>query len=104
MADLTPEEIKHHVKTYVIVFVVLAFFTIVTVAISYLDLGVGASVALALGVASIKGALVASYFMHLISENKLILIILLFTIVFFIALIFLPLSDIMNTVGSPNVY
>ena len=39
MADLTPEEIKHHVKTYVIVFVALAFLIIVTVAISYLDLG-----------------------------------------------------------------
>ena len=69
MADLTPEEIKHHVKTYVIVFVALAFLTVVTVAISYLDLGVGASVALALGVASVKGALVASYFMHLIDEK-----------------------------------
>ena len=41
MADLTPEEIKHHVKTYVLVFVALAFLTIVTVGISYLDLGLG---------------------------------------------------------------
>jgi hypothetical protein len=31
MADLTPEEIRHHVKTYVIVFVALAFFTVVRI-------------------------------------------------------------------------
>ena len=95
MADLTPEEIKHHVKTYVIVFVVLAFFTIVTVAISYLDLGVGASVALALGVASVKGALVASYFMHLIDEKITIYWTLIVTVTMFLILMFLPLGNML---------
>ena len=32
---MTPEEVKHHIKTYVIVFIALAFLTVVTVAISY---------------------------------------------------------------------
>ena len=95
MADLTPEEIKHHVKTYVIVFVALAFLTIVTVAISYLDLGVGASVALALGVASVKGALVASYFMHLIDEKITIYWTLIVTVVMFLILMFLPLGNML---------
>jgi len=94
MADLTHEEIKHHVKTYVIVFVVLAFFTIVTVAISYLDLGVG-SVALALGVASVKGALVASYFMHLIDEKITIYWTLIVTVAMFLILMFLPLGNML---------
>ena len=40
MSEYTSEEIKHHVKTYVMVFVALAALTIITVAISYLDLGV----------------------------------------------------------------
>jgi cytochrome c oxidase subunit 4 len=95
MADLTPEEIKHHVKTYVIVFVALAFLTIVTVAISYLDLGVGASVALALVVASVKGALVASYFMHLIDEKVTIYWTLIVTVAMFLILMFLPLGNML---------
>ena len=95
MADLTSEEIKHHVKTYVIVFVALAFLTIVTVAISYLDLGVGASVALALGVASVKGALVASYFMHLIDEKITIYWTLLITAAMFLILMLLPLGNML---------
>jgi len=95
MADLTPEEIRHHVKTYVIVFVALAFLTVVTVAISYLDLGVGASVVLALGVASVKGALVASYFMHLIDEKITIYWTLLITAAMFLILMLLPLGNML---------
>ena len=94
--DLTPEEIKHHVKTYVIVFVALAFLTVVTVAISYLDLGVGASVVLALGVASIKGSLVACYFMHLIDEKVTIYWTLLATVAMFMVLMFVPLGTMLN--------
>ena len=95
MADLPPEEIKHHVKTYVIFFVALAFLTVVTVAISYLDLGVGASVVLALGVASVKGALVASYFMHLIDEKITIYWTLLITAAMFLILMLLPLGNML---------
>ena len=95
MADLTTEEIKHHVKTYVIVFVTLVFLTIVTVAISYLDLGVGASVALALVVASVKGALVASYFMHLIDEKITIYWTLIVTVAMFLILMFLPWGNML---------
>ena len=53
MANMTPEEVKHHVKTYVMVFVALAFLAVVTVGISYLDLGVTGGIVLALIVASI---------------------------------------------------
>ena len=69
---MTPEEVKHHIKTYVIVFIALAFLTVVTVAISYLDIGVKAGIALGLFVASIKASLVACYFMHLIDEKTTI--------------------------------
>ena len=96
MADLTPEQVKHHVKIYVMVFVALAFLTIVTVAISYLDLGVKASVALALFVASIKGSLVACYFMHLIDEKVTIYWTLLATVAMFMVLMFVPLGTMLN--------
>jgi cytochrome c oxidase subunit 4 len=64
--------------------------TIVTVAISYLHLAVPIAVTVALFVATVKGALVAGYFMHLVSEKKLIYAVLALTVVFFIALMALP--------------
>ena len=48
------------------------------------------AVAVALFVATIKGALVAGYFMHLVSEKKLIYAVLALTVVFFVALLALP--------------
>jgi cytochrome c oxidase subunit 4 len=83
-------EIDRHVRVYIIVFVALMVLTIVTVAISYLHLSVPVAVAVALLVAGVKGSLVACYFMHLISEKKLIYAVLLLTIVFFVALLALP--------------
>jgi cytochrome c oxidase subunit 4 len=64
--------------------------TVITVAVSYLDLSVPVAVTVALFVATIKGSLVAAYFMHLISEKKLIYIVLALTVVFFVALLALP--------------
>ena len=83
-------DIDHHVKVYILVFVALMVLTIVTVAISYLHLPVHTAVAIAMLVASVKGTLVACYFMHLISEKKLIHAILVLTVVFFVALLALP--------------
>ena len=54
--------------------------TIVTVAISRLHLSVPIAVTVALFVAIIKGSLVACYFMHLISEKKLIYAVLALTV------------------------
>ena len=59
-------------------------------AVSYLHLSVPLAVTVALLVATIKGSLVACYFMHLISEKKLIYAVLALTVVFFVALLALP--------------
>jgi cytochrome c oxidase subunit IV len=83
-------EIDRHVRVYIIVFVALMALTIITVAISYLHLSTPMAVAVALFVATIKGTLVACYFMHLISEKKLIYVVLLITVLNFIALLALP--------------
>jgi cytochrome c oxidase subunit 4 len=83
-------EIDKHVRVYIIVFVALMALTIVTVAVSYLDLPPAMAITVALFVASIKGALVACYFMHLISEKKLIYAVLVITAIKFIALLALP--------------
>jgi caa(3)-type oxidase subunit IV len=59
-------------------------------------------VTVALIVATIKGALVAGYFMHLVSEKKLIYAVLALTIVFFVALIALPLFTHSNGFWIPE--
>jgi cytochrome c oxidase subunit 4 len=83
-------DIDKHVRIYITVFVALMVLTIVTVAISRLHLPVPLAVTVALFVATIKGSLVAGYFMHLISEKKLILAVLALTVVFFAVLLFVP--------------
>ena len=83
-------DIDRHVRVYITVFVALMALTIITVAISYLHLPVPIAVGVALLVATIKGSLVACYFMHLISEKKLIYAVLVLTVVFFAALLALP--------------
>ena len=90
MSARTAEEIKKHVKVYIVVFVALAALTIITVGISYLHLPTHLAIALALVVATVKGSLVAAYFMHLISEKKVIYWVLGICIFFFIFLMALP--------------
>ena len=85
-----PAEIDRHVRIYITVFVALMVLTIITVAVSYLHLSVPVAVTIALLVATIKGSLVACYFMHLISEKKLIYAVLVLTVVFFAVLLALP--------------
>ena len=83
-------DIDRHGRTYIVVFISLMALTFVTVAISRLHLPTPAAVGLALVVASIKGGLVAAYFMHLISERKVIYWVLGFTVACFIAVLLLP--------------
>ena len=95
-------EIDRHVRVYIIVFVALMALTIITVAISYLDLPPAMAITVALFVATIKGALVACYFMHLISEKKLIYAVLVITTVKFIALLALPVFTHSNGYWIPE--
>jgi cytochrome c oxidase subunit 4 len=83
-------DIDKHVRVYITVFVALMVLTIITVAVSYLHLSVPMAVTVALLVATIKGTLVACYFMHLISEKKLIYAVMALTVAFFFVLLSLP--------------
>jgi cytochrome c oxidase subunit 4 len=100
MSDSHPIDIDKHVKTYVLVFVTLMFLTLVTVSVSYLHLPVRQAIAVALVIATVKGSLVACYFMHLISEKKLILWVLVLTVVFFLVLLALPAFTVADRIGS----
>ncbi|HEX2254725.1 MAG TPA: cytochrome C oxidase subunit IV family protein [Thermoanaerobaculia bacterium] len=92
-------DVDKHVRTYIIVFVSLLALTLVTVAISYLEMTTGPAVALALLVATVKASLVACFFMHLISERKLIYLVLGFTVLFFLFVLLGPLATEANQVG-----
>ena len=89
-------DIDKHVKVYITVFVSLMVLTIVTVGISRFHLPVKTAIAVAMLVATIKGSLVACYFMHLMSEKKLILAVMLLTAAFFVALLVLPIATVSN--------
>ena len=54
---------------------------------------------MALIVAAIKGSLVACYFMHLISEKKVIYGVLVLTALFFFALLLLPVLTVSDGFG-----
>ncbi len=84
-------DIDKHVRTYMIVFAALAVLTVVTVAVYYLELSVPMAITVALIIATVKGSLVACYFMHLVSEKKLIFLILLMTAAFFAFLLLTPM-------------
>jgi cytochrome c oxidase subunit 4 len=89
-------DIDRHVRVYITVFVALMALTIITVAVSRLHLPVHIAVTVALLVATIKGSLVACYFMHLISEKRLIYAVLTVTAFFFVALLALPVVTVHN--------
>jgi cytochrome c oxidase subunit 4 len=92
-------DIDRHVRVYITVFVALMALTIITVAISYLDLPPALAITVALFVATVKGGLVACYFMHLISEKKLIYAVLVITVIKFVALMALPAFTHGNSYG-----
>ena len=92
MSDDHAVDIDRHVRTYLLVFFSLMVLTALTVAAWYsLELGVAATIAIALFIATIKGSLVACFFMHLISEKKLILYVLILAVAFFFVLLLVPM-------------
>ncbi len=85
-------DISKQVRIYILVFVALLVGTLVTVGLNWLHFdSMALTISIALFVAIIKAALVACYFMHLISERKLIYGILIFTVFFFAGLMGLTL-------------
>ena len=66
-------EVKEATRKYIYVFIALLVGTLITVIASYVPFGShAANIAVGLFIACCKAFLVAGYFMHLISERKLI--------------------------------
>lgn len=80
-AKVTPQaEVAKHgpidksaeIRVYLIIFGCLAALTLLTVGVAYMNLPHGAGVVIALVIAAIKVFLIASFFMHLRGEGRLI--------------------------------
>jgi cytochrome c oxidase subunit IV len=83
-------DFQKHVRRYLYVFYALIAGTILTVLAANLPISsVALTVCIALFIACVKGFLVAGYFMHLISERKMIYGILIATVFFFAGLMYL---------------
>ena len=93
MSDHTPEQFQGYGKRCVMVFVVVMAITLMMVGVFYANLPNRAlAIGLTLVAAIVNATLVASYLMHLISERKLTLIVLLFTAIFFTGLMALTIG------------
>ena len=93
MSDHSNHDVSKDIRGYLIVFGALIIGTILTVWASTIHFGKEgsntANIVVALVIAGTKAFLVAGYFMHLISEKKLIYSILAFTGFFFAGLMYL---------------
>ncbi len=76
------DDIQKHVRTYMIIFGSLMVLTVLTVAVTYLELTIWPALIIALVIATAKGGLVAGHFMHLIGEKPVIQWVLIITAVF----------------------
>ena len=87
-------DVSKHIRGYLIIGATLLIGTVITVLASYLVLGHHhLNIALALVIATVKGSLVALFFMHLISERTMIYTVLGFTTFFFAGLMFLTIGS-----------
>lgn len=86
------EAVRKHIRAYLIVGAALIAGTLLTVWASLINFGSREiNIVVALLIACTKGFLVVGFFMHLISEKKMIYSVLVFTVFFFAALMFLTL-------------
>ena len=101
-------DIASHIKTYLIIFGALLLGTVITVLMYYVDFSsMAVTVGVALFIASIKAFLVAAYFMHLMSEKKLVYSLLVISAIFFTGLMGLTLwgsHDTPKNTLLKNVY
>ena len=98
MSSANAHDIQAQIRRYLIIFGALAVGTIVTVLVSYIDFGSPRiNILVALIIASIKGFLVAGYFMHLINERMMIYTIMAATVFFFAGLMYITLWSLEPT-------
>jgi cytochrome c oxidase subunit 4 len=83
-------DIDRQVRAALVVFASLLVLTGFTVAAFWLHFPTRLAITLALLIATLKGSLVAGWFMHLVSERRLIYWVLTLTVVLFLPLLLFP--------------
>lgn len=103
MGGSSAADMQHHLKIYYRVFGALAVLTVITVVVAQVgfhqEWSIATAVAIALLVASIKGTLVACYFMHLITEKAALFWILALCALFFVVLLAVPVLTDHESMG-----
>ncbi len=89
-------------KDLVIYFIILGL-TALIVGISHLQLGMP-GIILIVTVAMIEASILGYYFMHLMMKKKTVHLVLLLTVIAFIALLFWPVWDILYSPRTPSEY
>ena len=102
MDNVHHEHIQSHVRTYIKVFVALAAGTAITVMASNFRLGITLGIIVALIIATVKGSLVAGFFMHLLGEQKLIYWVLALTALFVATMVGLIMFTHHDQQGRPQ--
>ena len=95
------ESIRKSIKTYWMVGAALFVFTGITVAVNQVHLAVPMAITVALIIATMKGSMVASIFMHLSHEKKWIYGSLILTVIGFAILMLVPSLTINDGIGTP---
>ena len=93
-------EVQKSVRKYLTIGIALLVFTGITVAANRFHFVVPVAITVALIIAVAKGSMVAAVFMHLSRERRWIYGALVLTVVFFVALIFLPLLFTLDGIGT----
>ena len=86
----------HHrssLVSYIVVFIVLMVLTVVTVAASRIDLGVGLNTLIAMAIAVVKATVVILWFMHVIHSPRLTWIVVIASFLWLGVLFVLTFSD-----------
>jgi heme/copper-type cytochrome/quinol oxidase subunit 4 len=99
MATNNVESIKKEIRGYVVIFIGIVSLSLTAVLIHYLHLPLMAMIVLTILIAAVQVFLAAGYFMHLISEKKLVLyIVLTLTAILVLAVLILPSIEHHNTI------
>ena len=95
------ESIRKSIKTYMMVGAALFVFTGITVAVNQVHLAIPLAITVALLIATLKGSMVASIFMHLSHEKKWVYGALILTVIGFAVLMLVPSLTLNDTIGTP---
>ncbi|MBF0490103.1 MAG: cytochrome C oxidase subunit IV family protein [Candidatus Omnitrophica bacterium] len=87
----------------ILIYIGMICLTALIVGISHLKLG-ALGIALIVLIACFEVGLVGFYFMHLMTKKKTIHLILFFTFIFFLSLLFWPAWDILFSPRTPSEY